>query len=125
MSEMEAQQQIRLVAARYGTPLLRNNSGATEDVTGRLIRFGLGNDSSRINKVFKSSDLIGIWPVIITPDMIGRKLGIFFAVEVKSPGWEKPSNDRERAQQNFGNWVNENGGYFTFATNPKDIWKND
>lgn len=124
MSEMAVQQQLRVAAARYGTPLLRNNSGACRDDTGRLIRYGLGNDSAKINKNFKSSDLIGIWPVIITPEMVGRKLGVFFAVEVKAPGWKfRDSDDRAVAQKNFGEWVQSHGGVFTFATQEADVWR--
>lgn len=123
MSEMALQQRLRVMAAQHGTPLLRNNSGACRDDTGRMIRYGLGNDSERINKVFKSSDLIGIWPLVVTPEMVGRTLGVFFAVEVKAPGWKMtPGDERAKAQQNFGDWVRNNGGIFTFATSEKDVW---
>jgi hypothetical protein len=122
--EAEVQQQIRLASMHHGAPLLRNNSGACVDETGRLIRYGLGNDSKKINEVFKSSDLIGIWPLIITPEHVGMRLGIFHAVEVKHSGWRKPSNKRERAQQNFGDWVRSHGGLFQFATSVEDIWPN-
>jgi hypothetical protein len=122
-SEAATQQLIRLEAARRGTPLLRNNSGACMDSTGRMIRYGLGNDSNKINEVFKSSDLIGICPVVITPDMVGRTLGVFLAVEVKAPGWEfSPGDDRAVAQKNFGDWVMNHGGLFRFATKPEDVW---
>ena len=123
-SEMATQQRIRLLAAQHGTPLLRNNSGASTDDKGRLIRYGLGNDSSKINKHFKSSDLIGIWPIVVTPEMVGQTLGVFFAVEVKAPGWKfRDSDARAVAQRNFGDWVQRHGGIFTFATSEADIWR--
>lgn len=123
-SEAQIQQDIRLDAARHGTPLLRNNSGATFDEQGRMVRYGLGNDSAKINKVFKSSDLIGIWPVTVTREMVGRTLGVFFAVECKAPGWKfRESDKRAVAQKNFGEWVQSHGGVFMFATGPGDIWK--
>jgi hypothetical protein len=123
MSEMATQQRLRVLSAQHGTPLLRNNNGACMDETGRLIRYGLGHDSERLNKVFKSSDLIGIWPLVVTPEMVGRTLGVFFAVEVKAPGWKlRPGDDRAQAQQNFGEWVRSHGGIFTFATHEKDVW---
>ena len=31
------------------------------------------------------SDIIGITPVTITPDMVGKKLGVFTAAEIKTP----------------------------------------
>ena len=122
-SEAAVQQDIRLAAAKYGTPLLRNNNGACYDDTGRLIRYGLSHDSADLNRKFKSSDLIGINPVIITPAHVGMTIGQFMAVEVKREDW-KPSEADERyvAQRNFGDWVLKFGGCFTFATSVKDIW---
>lgn len=123
-SEMALQQRLRVLAAQHGTPLLRNNSGASTDQSGRVIRYGLGNDSEKINKVFKSSDLIGIWPVVITPEMVGSTVGVFFAVEVKAPGWRmRPSDRHAQAQANFGEWVKRHGGFFTFATSETDVWQ--
>jgi hypothetical protein len=123
ISEAAVQQQIRLEAARRNTPLLRNNNGAAVDSTGRHIRFGLGNDSAKLNKTFKSSDLIGIHPVTITPEMVGQTIGVFFAVEVKAPGWKfRESDERAVAQRNFGDWVARHGGIFRFATDPSEVW---
>jgi hypothetical protein len=122
-SEGATQQRIRMLAAQNGTPLLRNNSGACMDSTGRMIRYGLGNDSSKLNAAFKSSDLIGIYPVVITPELLGRTLGLFFAVEVKAPGWKfRESDERAVAQKNFGDWVTNHGGLFRFATKTEDVW---
>lgn len=117
--EAEIQQLIRLEAARRGTPLWRNNNGACFDDKGRMIRYGLGNDSKRLNDVWKSSDLIGIYPVKITPAHVGLTLGVFYAVEVKAPGWRMDS--RARAQAEFGQSVTEHGGIFRFVTCTGDL----
>lgn len=123
MNEASVQQRIRLEAARRNTPLLRNNNGACYDDTGRLIRYGLGNDSKKINDDFKSSDLIGIWPVVVTPQMVGNVHGLFFAVECKPTGWKfRESDKRAVAQKAFGDWVLARGGHFTFATKPEEVW---
>ena len=123
MSEAATQQKIMLAASKFGTPLLRNNSGACYDETGRLIRYGLGNISKKINDVFKSSDLIGIYPVRVTPEMVGSTHGLFFAVECKPDGWTfRESDKRAVAQRNFGQWVQHNGGIFRFATSVGDVW---
>ena len=53
-SEAAGAAQIRLAAGRAGVPLFRNNSGAMTDQTGRLIRFGLGNESPALNARWKS-----------------------------------------------------------------------
>lgn len=123
MKESLIQQAIRIEASRRGCLLLRNNSGACQDSTGRQIRYGLGNDSAQINKAIKSSDLIGIYPVLITPDMVGQTLGVFLAVECKRPGWYYTGTEREAAQLKFHEIVKKHGGYGLFATGPQDIWK--
>ncbi len=107
-SESEIQQLIQLEGPHLGCILMRNNSGAFKDQEGRLVRFGLGNIS---NKSMKSSDLIGITTITITPDMIGKQVGIFTACEVKSEEW-KPSeaSAREKSQNDFLNWVRLRGG---------------
>jgi hypothetical protein len=106
-----------LQAAKQGIRLWRNNSGAFTDETGRLIRFGLGNTSAQINKVIKSSDLIGITPVIVTLPMVGQQVGIFTAEETKRPGWKlRPGDDRAQAQWRFGKLVLSLGGIFRFVT---------
>jgi hypothetical protein len=112
-SESGVQAQLRVEAPRLSAHLWRNNSGAMTDAeTGNHVRFGLGNDSKKINDVFKSSDLIGITPV----EWHGRLFGVFTAVEVKKPGWTKPSSQRDRAQKNFLDTITRCGGIATFAT---------
>lgn len=111
-SESYTQAEIRVTAPKLGNSLWRNNSGATLDESGRLVRYGLANDSKKINEVFKSSDLIGITPVT----WYGRRFGVFTAVETKRPDWTKPENDRDRAQSNFLTTVEALGGIGMFAT---------
>lgn len=121
-SEAAVQSDLRIAGARKGVALWRNNSGALPDATGRFVRFGLGNDSERVNEEFKSSDLIGIWPQIITAPMVGQIIGRFLAVEVKEPGWRKPSSKREIAQANFLGHVQALGGIGLFAQDVKDVF---
>jgi hypothetical protein len=118
-SEQSAQQAVVLEAQRRGVSLLRNNSGAVMTDDGRMVRFGLGNESARINKHFKSSDLIGIHPVKITPEMVGTVIGVFRAVEMKAPGWRQ--DERSKAQARFGEWVKSQGGFFQFCTGTEDL----
>jgi hypothetical protein len=122
-TEEAVQANLQLEGARRGVSLWRNNSGALKDDRGRLVRYGLANTSSRINDVFKSSDLIGIWPVRITSTHVGRTFGIFTAVEVKEPGWKNPRNDRERAQGAFHQCVRGLGGFATFAQATGDVFQ--
>lgn len=122
-SEAAVQADLQIEASRRGGELWRNNNGALKDETGRLIRYGLGNTSAAISSEFKSSDLIGIFPRMITPDMVGSVIGQFAAVEVKKPGWKKPSDDREHAQARFLSTVVALGGYGRFAQATGDVFK--
>jgi hypothetical protein len=86
-----------IMLAPHGCRLWRNNTGAIKDQTGRLVRFGLCTGSS---------DLIGILPITITPEMIGKRIGVFVALEVKTPKG-KPTEE----QINFIQRVRELGGF--------------
>lgn len=115
-SEAATQARLRVEAPKVGAMLLRNNNGAAKDETGRMLRYGLGNDSKKINDVWKSSDLIGATPIVIRPDHVGKTIGVFTAVEVKHPGWTRPENDRDRAQEAFLVSVCQHGGLGMFVT---------
>lgn len=115
-SEARAQQELRLLAARAGIQTYRNNSGAYKDDTGRLVRYGLGNDSARLCNVFKMGDLVGIKPVVITPEMLGQTIGQFWMREVKRSDWKYSGGEHELAQLNAINLVNRSGGDAAFST---------
>lgn len=114
-SEAAVKNKIRLEASKKGGRLWVNNVGAMYDETGRFIRFGLANDSKRLNKVVKSSDLIGLRPVLITPQMVGSIIGQFVARETKPGYWRYTGDSHEQAQLNFLNIVASLGGDATFA----------
>lgn len=120
-SEAAVQAVCRVIAPRYQASLWRNNNGAHMTNDGRHVRFGLGNDSTKLNKRWKSSDLIGITPVKSTN--AGQIFGVFTAVECKSPGWNSPKNDRDRAQAAFHNTVRSKGGIALFAQSGADYEK--
>lgn len=108
---------IRLAAAQNGVDLWRNNSGLAYNEKGQPVRFGLANESAQMNAMIKSSDWIGITPVLITPDMVGTVVGVFTAIETKKEGWKlTPSDLRGKAQAAFINIVRKNGGYAGFAS---------
>ena len=100
-TESENQQKARLLLAERGELIWRNNVGATPAiktvqcpwchrshvVRQRPVRYGLCNDSARLNATFKSADLLGITPVLITQEHVGQTLGLFRSVEVKRSGW--------------------------------------
>ena len=109
-SESELVNKIRLEACRKGYRLWRNNLGATKTLEGNFVRYGLANDSKIINKEIKSSDLIGIKPVFITQDMVGKKIGQFLSVEIKSSNWSYTGTPHEEAQLRWIMLINSLGG---------------
>jgi hypothetical protein len=116
-SEAAVQAAVRLEYARRGYRLFRNNSGALRDESGRLVRFGLGNDSPQINAVLKSSDLIGWHPTLVTPEMVGTCVARFVSLECKPPGWHlTPGDKRAQAQDAWLRLVLEGGGEARFMT---------
>lgn len=108
------QDEARLLASKMGWRLFRNNCGALKDENGRVVRYGIANDSPAMNKRIKSSDLIGIRPVVITPDMVGSTIGQFVAREVKKAGWKYKGTEHEEAQLAFGTLIIGLGGDFKF-----------
>lgn len=115
-SEAAIQQAIRLDIARSGIDLWRQNVGACQDQSGRLIRYGLLNESHALNQRFKSSDLVGIRPILITADMVGQVVGVFAAIECKASNWTyRPNDEHTQAQQRFIDLVRAAGGFAGFA----------
>lgn len=122
MKESAVTSHIKLSAAQNGCELWRNNSGAFTDEYGRFVRFGLGSFAPQHHCA--SSDFIGIRPVLITPDMVGKVLGVFLAVEVKHSSWRFNPNDRHTSdQQHFIDIVNKAGGFAGFAQSVEDFKK--
>ena len=97
MTEMNRLRSIMLGISKPGVRIWRNNCGALKDADGRLIRFGVANPGG--------SDLIGWRSVTVTPDMVGSKVAIFLAIEVK--GERGKATD---AQANFIARVRADGG---------------
>lgn len=122
MLESAVQQRTRLELARLGALVYRNNVGACEDKQGRIIRYGLCNESAQMNRALKSSDLIGVTPVLIQPHHVGRTLGVFTAIECKHSDWHMtPSDARAQAQQRFIDLIRSVGGIGGFVTDPAQV----
>lgn len=127
--EQLASQRVRLRASERGLTLLRNNSGAFQDETGRLVRFGLGNESKRLQESFRFGDYIGFLELVITPEMVGQKVAVFANIEVKPEGKitsvlkkaDKHDSSREAGQLRAINLVRNKGGIAWFASNEFDV----
>ncbi len=107
-AETDLQQRIRLaLGTRPDVRLYRNQVGSLPDPrTGRLVAFGLARGSA---------DLIGWRTVVVTPEMVGKRIAVFTSIEVKTPtGRIAP------AQQNWLHAVRIAGGCAGVARSVSD-----
>ena len=107
MKETTVQKQIMLAVSESGCTVFRNNIGVHKTEDGRFIRYGVGSPGG--------SDLIGWKSVTITPDMVGKKVALFTAVEVKTK-----TGRVTQEQQNFIVAVNHAGGIGFVARSAED-----
>jgi len=121
--ESEIQNEQRLEFAKLGAKAFRNNSGAYDPryPPSPGTRWGLGNDSTKINKVRKSSDLICVLPVVVTQAMVGHTLGVIVVDECKKEGWHYTGTPEEVAQKNFIDIIVLSGGIGFFAQSVLDF----
>lgn len=123
-TEADVQNAVRLAIQEAGGVAWRNNRGALPNPeTGVPVRFGLANDSSKLDAVFKTGDLVGLYPVQVHygpwgAAMTSALMAIFCMWECKKPGWTWRGTDHERAQLNAINFVRERGGRSGFVTDP-------
>ena len=110
MREKDVQNNLILHASQIGLTLFCNNVGMYKDQRGNVIRYGLCNGSS---------DLIGWTPVTVTPDMVGKKIAVFTAIEVKlNKNGKYKATDLQKA---FISAVLNNGGFAGVADCKKDL----
>jgi len=107
IEETNISKKIQVLCSKVGAILLRNNTGLFLTLDGkRKLQSGLGKDTS---------DLIGWTSKIVTPDMVGKPIAIFTAIEVKTKSGLKGAG-----QKNFIKAVLKAGGLAGFARNPED-----
>jgi hypothetical protein len=123
--ESTVEQEISIRAKYFNCTLMRNNSGAFKDNDGRVVFFGLGNTSAKRNREIKSSDRIGFTEVIVTPEMVGKKIAVFTAIEVKKESWnpDKKLDEHEIAQNNFLQFITSRGGIAGFVNSVDGLTK--
>ena len=110
MREKDVQNKLILHASQIGLTLFCNNVGMYKDQRGNVIRYGLCNGSS---------DLIGWTPVTVTPDMVGKKIAVFTAIEVKlNKNGKYKATDLQKA---FISAVKSAGGFAGVADCNKDL----
>jgi hypothetical protein len=109
VEESNVSNKVQLAASKLGAVLFRNNRGKFRTLDGkRIVTAGLSINGS--------SDLIGWHTVEVSPDMVGSRVALFLAVEVKT---EKGVISTE--QQRFVDNVNAAGGIGFIARNDLDV----
>ena len=110
--ETDIQQRIRLALGLLpDVRLWRNNSGKLPDPrTGRWVQFGVASPGG--------SDLIGYRSITITPEMVGQKVAVFTALEIKTA-----SGRATPAQKHFIDHIRQAGGIAGIARSAADALK--
>jgi len=119
--ESQIQNELKLAYIELNGRAYRNNSGVLKNPDGVPVRYGLGNESKKINKVRKSSDLVGFLPVTITQSMVGHTIAVVTVTEAKKEGWRYTATDDERAQKAFIDIIVKFGGIGCFAQSVLDF----
>lgn len=120
-SEKSVQDEARLIISQKGGRAFRNNKGVLKDARGVPVRFGLCNDTEKMGKNLRSSDLICCVPRLITQDMVNTTIGQFWAIEVKNRGWHYTGDEHEQGQLRFGQLIIGLGGEFKFYNGEGDL----
>lgn len=121
-SEAAVSAEVRLELSKRGVRCWRNNVGCLRnEKTGEYVRYGLCNESKKMNTALKSSDLIGVTPVEITQDMVGQTVGVFTSYEIKKEGWVYSGVGREAAQNAWLKLVRSLGGIAGFIARADDL----
>lgn len=120
-SEAAVQSRVRLEAPKRGYCLYRNNVGVLLDSRGVPVSFGLANETRAMNRVLKSSDLIGWKPKLVTPCMVGSYVAVFCSFEIKEATWQYSGNAHEKAQLAWIENVAKDGGIARFITHERQL----
>lgn len=115
-SEAAVSERILLASAERDDLLMfRNNVGAWKHPeTGRVVRYGLGNESKRVNETIKSADFIGIWRKRVTLADVGKDHGLLVSTEAKREDEPlNPNDPRTAAQLRWAQAINSFGGIAT------------
>lgn len=121
---------ITLAVAKYGVRLFRNNVGtgwigrSKQFTKTEVIHVNRGDVIIYQGRIFHaglikgSGDSIGLTPVVITPQMVGKTVAVFTSIESKTAkGVVSPE------QKNWVKFVQDNGGIAGIAKSEEDAEK--
>lgn len=120
MLEADIMRRLMKLATNLGSRVFRNNTA--QAWVGDVRRNKDGSITIRNPRPLHaglcvgSSDLIGFTPIIVTQDMVGDRLAVFTAVEVKTATGRPTAEQRQ-----FLSVVQAAGGYAGIARNDDDL----
>jgi hypothetical protein len=104
-----------------GLITFRNNCGVLPDRNGRPVYYGVAGPKKGV-KSMGGSDFIGWQSIVVTPDMVGQKIAVFTAHELKADD-SKNCSVTIAAQENFLSRVVADGGRAGFIKCFDDVVK--
>lgn len=104
--ETKIQNRIMIKMSQKGYLIWRNQVGLFKTLDGRTVNIGIKG----------SSDLMAIKPIVITPEMVGQKLAVFVAVEVKTA-----TGRQSEPQKKWQKAVEKLGVKYILARSENDI----
>ena len=110
--ENKVSAEIDIALSHGDVRLWRNNVGVLRDRNGRPVAYGLGSRGGK--SLPGTSDKIGLRSLLVTPQMVGRRIAIFAAIE------EKDLKDPSPAQLQFIAAVQSLGGLAGVAHNVEE-----
>lgn len=124
MKETNVTKLIMIAAGKNNTRLFRNNTGqAWQGTRKKFVNEGgvrklIITDPRPLDAGLceGSSDLIGWTEVEITPEMVGQKVAVFTAIEVK----KSTTSEVSEKQLNFLTVIKKMGGIAGLATSPAE-----
>lgn len=87
MGETPFMHKVMLAVTEIGARVFRNNVGMLKDRHGNRVKYGVCNPGG--------SDLIGWQSIEVTPEMVGKKVAVFLAIETKA-GIYKATDDQRK-----------------------------
>ena len=108
MKEGGLTRRIMLATSRAGATVWRNNAGVARYPDGSVVKYGVANPGG--------SDLIGLASIEVTPSMVGQRVAVFLAIEVKTPSGRLTDDQRR-----FIDFVRAAGGIGIVARSEDDL----
>ena len=118
MKESDIQNQILIELSKQGTVAFRINAGsfwAGEIMSNKDNMLLMKNPRKVQGAPEGTSDIIGVTSVMITTEMVGTRVGVFTAIEVKKPGQNPKPH-----QVNFLSQMRSRGALAGVARSPED-----